>query len=183
MTANDRPPPRIAPLDPQSAAGEAQQILEDWPYNLHRVLAHNVPTLTRWMPYAEHILRNNQLPEREREIAILRVAWNARSDYEWGLHARLARSLGFSDDDLAALTRASDDAHWSPVERALIQAVDDIMARWEVSDSAWAVLADAFDEAQLIDFVFVTGQFMLVAVTLKTLRVPLEDGVERLPAG
>lgn len=174
--------PRLPPLTEADAPAEARRILADWPYNLHRVLARNVPTLTRWMPYAEHILRDNTLPPRERELAILRVAWNARSEYEWGLHARLARSLGFSDEDLVNVARGgSGNAHWQPQEAAVLDAVDDIMARWEIGDAAWAVLAESFDDRQLIDLIFVTGQFMLVAVTLKSLRVPLEPGIEPLP--
>jgi len=183
MTTMTQETPRIAPLTEAEAPADARQILKDWPYNLHRVLARNVPTLTRWMPYAEHILRNNALPEREREIAILRVAWNARSAYEWGLHARLARSLGFSDADLVNVARGgAGNTHWQPREAALLDGVDDIMRNWEVGDAAWSVLSEHFDERQLIDFVFVTCQFILVAVTLKTLRVPLEPDIEAMPA-
>jgi len=172
--------PRIAPLAEAEAPEGARRILEDWPYNLHRTLARNLPTLTHWMPYAEHILRNNALPQREREIAILRVAWNARSRYEWGLHARLARSIGFTDEDLHGIA-AGCGPNWSDAENALLEGVDDIMRDWMVSDGAWARLSTHFDEAQLIDFLFVTCQFILVAVTLKSLKVPLEPGVEDLP--
>lgn len=176
------PEPRIPPLTDADVPEGARKILLDWPYNLHRVLARNLPTLTRWMPYAEHILQNNTLPEREREIAILRVAWNTQSAYEWGLHVRLARSLGFTDADIASIALANPaDAHWQPHESAIIQGVDDIMTNWEVSDATWRILAANFDEQQLIDYVFVTCQFILVAVTLKTMRVPLEPDIEPLP--
>lgn len=176
-----RQAPRLAPLSEADAPPEAREILANWPYNLHRVLARNIPTLTRWMPYAEHILRDNALPVREREIAILRVAWNTRSEYEWGLHARLARSVGFSDRDLSEIAAGGASTHWQPWEAAILDAVDDIMSRWEIGDAAWAVLAERFDDRQLIDLIFVIGQFVLVAVTLKSLRVPLEPGIEPLP--
>lgn len=178
--------PRIEPLRAEDAPPEALPILRDWPYNLHKTLAHNIPTLTRWMPYAEHILRNNALPEREREIAILRVAWNSRSAYEWGMHAGLARSLGFTDDDLENIALGSPrsgnlSGHWSVVDAALIDAVDDIMTSWKVGTAAWEVLAAEFDEKQLIDFLFVTCQFILVAVTLNSVQIELEPGLEPLP--
>lgn len=174
--------PRLPPLTEADAPPEAVQILRDWPYNLHRVLARNVPTLTRWMPYAEHILRENTLPPRDREIAILRVAWNTQSAYEWGLHARLARTLGFSDSDLNEIARGgAGNAHWLEHESALIDGVDQMMSDWEIGDATWSILSDHYDDRQLIDFVFVTCQFILVAVTLKSLRVPLEQGIEPLP--
>ncbi|MFM7121290.1 MAG: carboxymuconolactone decarboxylase family protein [Gammaproteobacteria bacterium] len=174
--------PRISPLDTADAPEAAQEILRNWPYNLHRVLARNVPTLKQWMPFAEHILRNNSVPAREREIAILRVAWNAQCAYEWGLHARLARSLGFGDDDLRNIALGGQhNPFWQPHEAALLDAVDDIMKGWSIGDSAWHVLAAHFDSPQLIDLVFVISQFMLVAVTLNSFRVPLEPGIEPLP--
>ena len=178
--------PRIPPLRAEDAPPEALPILRDWPYNLHKTLAHNIPTLTRWMPYVEHILRNNTLPEREREIAILRVAWNSRSAYEWGMHAGLARSLGFTDADLENIARGTERSgsttdHWSATEAAIIDAVDDIMTDWKVGAAAWAALEAEFDEKQLIDLLFVTAQFIHVAVTLNSVQIELEPGLEPLP--
>ena len=175
--------PRLAPLADDEIPDAAREVIERWPYNLHRTLARSPETLNRWLPYAEHILRDNALPEREREIAILRVAWNARSRYEWGLHGRLARSLGFTDADLAAVVEGADAAHWSEAEAALVRGADEIMQDWKLSDATWAVLARHFDDRQLIDYIFVTCQFLLVAVTLESLRIPLEEGIEPLPAG
>ena len=176
------PTPRMSPLLEEDAPEEVREILRNWPYNLHRVLARNPATLNRWMPYAEHILRDNSLPEREREIAILRVAWNAQSAYEWGLHARLARSIGFSDEDLDQVARGGgNNAYWSARDAALMDGVDDIMREWAVGDAAWNALAEHYDDRQLIDYVFVVCQFILVAVTLRTLGVPLEPGIDPLP--
>ncbi len=174
-------PPRIRPLNPDDAPAEALGTLRNWPYNLHKTLAHNIHTLTHWMPFAEHILRQNTLPEREREIAILRVAHNTQCAYEWGMHVHLARSIGFTDDDLRGIAVGSLANQWVPVEAALIDAVDDIMRDWKIGTKAWRVLAANFDEQQLIDFIFVTSQFILIAVTLNSLEIDLEPGLEPLP--
>jgi len=175
--------PRLPPLGDDEIAPELREVIERWPYNLHRTLAHSPSTLLRWLPYAEHILSENALPEREREVAILRVAWNARSRYEWGLHGRLARRLGFTDADLAAVVEGPDASHWSEAEAALVRGADEIMRGWKLSDATWEVLARHFDDRQLIDYIFVCCQFLLVAVTLESLRIPLEEGIEPLPEG
>jgi len=175
--------PRLTPLGDHELPDAARTVIERWPYNLHRTLARSPDTLVCWLPYAEHILRENTLPEREREIAILRVAWNARSRYEWGLHGRLARSIGFTDADLGAIVEGPDSDHWNEAEAALVRGADEIMREWKLSDATWQVLATHFEDRQLIDFIFVTCQFLLVAVTLESLRIPLEEGIEPLPAG
>lgn len=173
--------PRIAPLSDDQLPQEFGEELKRWRYNLHRCLAHNPDTLLKWMPYAQHILLENKMPEREREIAILRVACNCRSDYEWSMHAGFARTLGFTEEDLIAVPRGPEDAHWTPVERAVLRATDEIQSDWCISDETWATLASQFANDQLIDLVFVISQFILVAVTLNTLRVPLEKNAETLP--
>jgi 4-carboxymuconolactone decarboxylase len=176
------PPPRLPPLADDDLPDAARAIVAAWPYKLHRTLAHSPATLAAWMPYAEHILRQNRLPPREREIAILRVAWNCASHYEWGLHERLARSLGFTEADVEAICIGAASPHWSAAERALVAGVDDLQTRWRIGDAAWAVLAASFTPDQLVDFVFVTGQFMLVAMALRSFDVQQEQGVGGLPA-
>lgn len=75
------------------------------------------------------------------KLAILRVAVNARCDYEWGLHARLSRQLGVAEDDIARVPHGPDAAGWDADDAAILRAVDEMMADSRVSDATWAVLA------------------------------------------
>lgn len=175
--------PRLPALGDAGLDPDVRDIIARWPYRLHRTLAHSPATLKAWLPYAEHILRDNRLPERDRELAILRVAWNTRSAYEWGLHVRLARSIGFSDADITAVVAGPEAAHFTALESALVRGVDEIMRDWEVGAATWKVLAEGYGPDQQIDYLFVVCQFVLVAVTLKSLRIPVEEGVEPLPPG
>ncbi|MBI1182429.1 MAG: hypothetical protein GC201_17945 [Alphaproteobacteria bacterium] len=173
--------PRVPLVDPDAAPEDVRDILRDWPFMLHRAVANNPETLKRWMVFGIHILRENALPERDREIAILRVAWNTRSAYEWGLHGRLCRRLGFTDDDFRGVVEGPDTALLPDHERTLLAAVDEIQSAWTIGEATWRELAARYTPAQLIDLIFVVGQFMLVAVTLNSLKLPVEDGVEPFP--
>lgn len=166
---------RLAPLTDENLPAGSVDIIKRWPLNLHRVLAHNPQTLASWLQFGEHILRNNSLPEREREIVILRVAWNWQSDYEWGLHVRLARSIGMSETDITAIARGAADSHWSPIEAALVAAADDIHAHHPISDETWGVLAAHFTPGQLIDLVMLVGEFSLVAMILSSFQIAKEN--------
>ena len=176
------PPPRLAILSDDQLPEETRAIIHDWPYNLHRILANSPATLPKWMTFAQHILRDNTLPAWDREIAILRVAWNCRSDYEWGMHERLARSIGFTDAHLRALAAGADAAIWKPHEAALVSAVDQMQRDWGIDDAAWAVLQQTYTPAQLVDLVMVVGQFILVALSLNVFRIPLEPHINGLPS-
>ena len=57
----------------------------DGPLNLMAVLIHNPDLLRGWGRFTG-LLFPGRLPARERELLILRTAWNVRSSYEWGNH-------------------------------------------------------------------------------------------------
>lgn len=179
MTANNRP--GLPPLGDDELPESVKPVLAAWPYNLHRTLAHAPETLLKWLPFGEHILMGNSLPFREREIAILRVGWNCRSAYEWGMHSVVARRGGFVDADFEALCIGAASAHWKPGEAAIIAAVDDMQSLWTISKQVWARLADAFSPQQIVDLIYLAGNFATISVALNALRVPLEAGLPPLP--
>jgi 4-carboxymuconolactone decarboxylase len=173
---------RLSALTDDELPEALKPVLAAWPYRLHRTLAHSPASLQAWMPWAEHILRNNRLTPRQREIAILRVAWNARCAYEWGLHAWVAKQVGMDDRDLEAVVAGSADRHWAEDEAALVAGVDELMTTHRVSEATWAALSQYLAPDQLVDWIYVTGQFATIAWILNALRLPPEPGVAPLPA-
>jgi alkylhydroperoxidase family enzyme len=72
--------------------------------NIFRVMGHNPRLLRDWLRMASPLLMDGlMLPPRLREIAILRVAQNTRSEYEFGQHILIARAAGLTDEEMAAL--------------------------------------------------------------------------------
>lgn len=175
--------PRIKPLEEHEWNDSAREILGRWnpPFNIHKVLAHSPETLKNWVVFGNHILFDNLMGAREREIAICRVAWNCQSDYEWGQHSNVALKCGVTEEELMAICKGPDDPSWGARDRAILAAVDDIQRDWEISDENFAALKAHYDDATLIDFVFVTCQFILVSVVLKSFKVPLDAGLKGLP--
>ncbi len=127
------------------------------------------PALTKeFLKFNVHLLFRSTLPPRLRELAILRVAHRTGSEYEWGQHVRMGRNEGLTDDDIAAVQRgeAADD-----FDRAVVAGVDELMDEFELSDHTWAALSERFDERQRMDFVFLVGCYITVAMALKTFGV------------
>lgn len=173
--------PRLPALADAELTEALAPVLAAWPYRLHRTLAHSPESLLKWMPWAEHVLLGNRLPAREREIVILRVAWNARCAYEWGMHAMVARRVGMGEADLSAVVEGAASRHWTPAEAALVRAVDELMAENRVSDSTWATLAAQHEPAALVDFLWLAGQFLTIAWILNGLQIAPEAGLDPLP--
>lgn len=174
---------RLRGLADDEIGPTAREALGAWwpPFNLHRVLAHNPETLGSWIGFGTHILRGNTLGERLRELVILRIAWNARCAYEWGQHAGLSARLGIPEEDIARVTEGPAAPGWTTLESALLAGVDGLMRSTSVSDETYATLAAELSERQLIDFVFLVGEFVLVAMTLNLFRVEPDPGLRPLP--
>jgi alkylhydroperoxidase family enzyme len=150
----------------------------DEPYNIFRTLAHHPKLLKRWGVFGGHVLSKSTLPVRPRELAILRVGWLCQSEYEWAQHVRIARQVGFTDDDITRIARGPDADGWTEDERAVLRATDELHEDAFVTDETWAELAQTWSTEQLIDLVFTVGQYHLVSMALNTLGVQLDDGLE-----
>jgi len=127
------------------------------------------PALTKeFLKFNVHLLFRSTVPPRLRELAILRVAHRTGSEYEWGQHVRMGRAEGLTDDDIAAVQRGEAAQDF---DRTVIAGVDELMDGYELSDETWGALSEQFDERQRMDFVFLVGCYITVAMALKTFGV------------
>lgn len=113
------------------------------------------------------------LPPRERELAVLRTAWLAGAPYEWGEHVDIGRRLNITPDDTDRVRLGPDAPGWSDHERALLRAVDELVANQMITDATWANLAQTYTAPQLIEVPALVGQYFAVAMIQNSLRVPL----------
>jgi 4-carboxymuconolactone decarboxylase len=152
-------------------------IARSGPGDLVQILARNPDLYRVWFGFSTGLHRVRQLPERDKELGILRVAWRCQAPFEWGQHVRRALTLGVTQDEIDRVKLGPDDDGWDTFDRALLQAVDELHDQGSISNDTWAALSDRYDHAQLIEFLMVTGFYHLMAFLLNSLAVPLEDGV------
>ncbi len=168
--AQDAPrEPRIPPLATADGA------------NITRTLANHPDLAEAWLTFARYVLGNSTLPPRERELLILRIGYLRGSEYEWGQHTRIGREAGLTDDEILRVIEGPEAMEWSPFDRALLRAADELHRDSEIGDATWDHLATRYDTKQLMDVVFTVGQYNLVSIALRTFRVPLDEGVEGFP--
>ena len=175
--------PRVPPL-PQSdwddnTADVLRGLRRDGQiYNIFTTLARHPQLLKRWLVFANHILSKSSLPAREREIAILRMGWNCRAEYEWGHHLAIGKQTGLDDDDIRRISEGPDAAGLDPFEAVLLRAVDELNADTFLSNNTWQALSARYNPQQMLDFIFTAGQYKLVSMVLNSLGVQLEEGFE-----
>jgi 4-carboxymuconolactone decarboxylase len=146
-------------------------------YLHHPVLAENI------LPFERYIAGGSTLEPRHRELLILRTAWLCRSEYVWAHHAEAARGAGLSRDDLARIARGPDAQGWQPFEAALLRAADELHVNAFVNDPTWTTLTARYDTRHVMDAVFTVAEFTMIAGTLNSVGVQIEDALkERFPA-
>jgi 4-carboxymuconolactone decarboxylase len=178
--------PRIAPLPPSERDDETRELMESLRrdgqvYNIFATLARHPQLLKRWLVFGGHVLSKSTLPAREREIAILRMGWLCRAEYEWGHHVAIGKQAGLSNDDIRRIAEGPEAAGLDPFEATLLRAVDELHADTFISDSTWRALADRYNTQQVLDFLFAAGQYKLVSMVLNSVGVQLEEGFEGFP--
>ena len=143
--------------------------------NVLGTLAQHPTLMQAYHHFNGHILYTNTLDARQRELLILRVAARRGAEYEWRQHAYIARDLGFTDAEIERIAEGPHAAGWSPLDAAMLRAVDELVADACIADDTWAVLADELDRHQLMDLVFTVGAYDLLAMAFRSFGVELDD--------
>lgn len=176
---------RIEPVVEPDA--ELQEILagtltlDGTPLNIFGVLGRHPKLLKRFNLLGGFLLNKGLLPEREREIVILRIGWNARARYEFGQHTLIGRRCGLTDAEIVALTLPAADHDWSDDDRALIALADELADDDCVGDATWQRLANRWDDAELVELLVLAGFYRMVSGFLNSAGVQLDDGVPGFP--
>lgn len=174
--------PRIPALPPQQWDAATTKLLAPMvargsDLNVFRTLANHPDLLRRWMVFTNHVMFKSTLPQRVRELLILRVGFLCGSEYEWGVHAMMARQSGMSDEDLRAIQAGPGSTALNESERLLMQATDELHNDNFVTEAAWQGLSAHFDTRQMMDIVFTVGQYKLVSMMLNTFGVQPDPGL------
>ncbi|MGH1490283.1 MAG: carboxymuconolactone decarboxylase family protein [Acidimicrobiales bacterium] len=176
--------PLLSNIDPESEAGQVLGgaiSLDGEPLNIFRALANHPKLFKRFNLMGGFLLNKGLIPEREREIVILRVGWRAKAVYEFGQHTVIGRRCGLSDEEIAALASDETTHQWSDADADLIALADELCADDCVSDATFARLSERWNEAELIELVVCAGFYRLVSGFLNTMGIPLDDTVPGWP--
>jgi len=164
---------RLAYLTPGQLAPEDRDLLVR-PVHLYRAMA-NAPGITRaFLELANQIRHRSVLDARLREMAILVVAWETRSAYEWSHHVKIGRQFGLTDAEIRAAA-GEGVAALAAADQAVLAAARAIAARGDLDDDAVAALRAHLDEASLTELMLVCSLYVGLARFLKVARIEVEE--------
>ena len=179
-------PSRVALLaieEAKAAAERAGVMAQLAPLSVFRVLLKN-PGVAQALngTLSALLMSGNVLDARLRELVIMRIGWKTGSVYEWTQHWRVARGLGIPEADLVAVRDWRNATTLSAADRAVLRATDETLANGKISDATWAeCAAHLATDAERIELVVAIAHWSLFSQLLRSLEIPLEDGVAPWP--
>ncbi len=113
---------------------------------------------------------------REREIAILEVAAQRRSAFEWCAHEPVGRKEGLTDEELTALRTGAPAASFDANEALVRDLARTLVHERGLDDPTFATAVAAIGEERLMDLVMIVAYYDLIALSLGVWRPPLPAG-------
>lgn len=177
--------PRVPPIRREELTDPAREVCAFWgepnaweegsKTNVINVMAQHPPLGKVYNEWGRHFLMNNSLALRQLELIVLRVAWRVKSEYEWHNHVGYAVNCGISLEEIAACQEEPIAYGWSEQDRAILDAVDQLIDNGRIGDATWGVLASYYSRPQLMDLTFTIGHYVMTSWALSTFDVGLES--------
>lgn len=150
--------------------------------NVFATMAHNPRLAKRFNVLGGYFVADGHLPERDREIAILRTAYRTDCEYEFGRHSYgVQRKELLTSDEVRVIATNGVPDSFSLSEIELVRFVDEICADNSAGDSAFGALASRYDEAELVEVTLLVGFYRMLAGFLNTMLVNREEGIPGFP--
>jgi AhpD family alkylhydroperoxidase len=171
--------PTIGPMLGRVVARVAGAALGTEPVRVFAELDHHPRLFRVWLPFSTVLLYGGSLPARDTELVILRTAWLTGCRYEWVQHASLARRRGLDEAAVAASAVGAPDTAFSPHQRLLLEAVEDLHHDRRLRATTQEALHGVLDDRQLIELCILVGAYEMLAMLLTSRGVPPEPAAVR----
>ncbi|HEY6534063.1 MAG TPA: carboxymuconolactone decarboxylase family protein [Acidimicrobiales bacterium] len=143
--------------------------------NVLGTLAQHPTLTTAYHTFNGYILFGSTLDPRDRELLVLRVSILRDAPYEWAQHVIQGLDAGLTREEIERIRVGPTAEGWLPIERTMLQAVDELVDDAMVTDETWKALAEHFGTEELMDLVFTVGCYELLAMAFNSFGLQLDD--------
>jgi len=182
-------PPRLPLLPPEERTERQQELLDEMSMvvvdgvrkpredkSALEILIRHAELYKAHVEVAQKYLSDCEMDIRDRELAILRIAWLSQAPFEWGSHVKIAKRSGITSEEIARVKEKSSAPGWSKQDRAIVRAMEELHFDSMITDATWADLQEFYNDKKLIELVILAGQYKTVAYYQNSLRLPLPEG-------
>lgn len=182
--ASTDPAPIMPPVRQDELTDEMRAFLDKWTGGIFRgadsnpvllTFAHHPKLADLFSQFNIHLLSSNTLPVKQRQIAIMRVAWVCKATYMWSSHLNTSVRCGLQPDMFRPIQVGAGDPYFTEFERVVIRATEELIDDRKVGAENWVVLMSEWNNQQMLDFLFTVGAYVTAAGVMRS------TGVQRNP--
>jgi alkylhydroperoxidase family enzyme len=120
--------------------------------------------------------RDRKLDPQLRELGQTRVGWARSSQFVYSQHIKSARSVGVSEEKIAAIPHWQTADCFSSAERAVLAYTDALVYDGgRVADGVFASLKEHLSDEEILEFTYITAMYDMHAVMTKALKLEFDD--------
>ena len=169
--------PRIPYPDLDNATPEVREMLGRLPApaNIFNMMAHAQTCLKPVMKLGGTLLGKLELDPKLRELCLLRAVRLEGGDYEWVQHVPIARDLGATAAQIAALENDDDEAAcFDAREKAALRFTREVVVDVRASEATVAEARKHLSDRELVELILMAGFYIMLARLTETLGIETE---------
>ena len=121
------------------------------------------------------------LDPKLRELGQIRAGFLRESQFVFSQHCKAARGVGLSEAQVEAIPSWSGSDLFSPLERAVLAYVDElVLQNGRVQDATFERLHAQLSDEQILELTYVTALYEMHAIMTRALRLEYDDVDERV---
>lgn len=143
----------------------------------HNVLLRSPKWTDLAQEYGGQMRFLTSMPAKLRELAIILVARDWNSEFEWQAHRAAAAQAGLDGSIIQAIAEGRRPENLAPEEAVIYNFATEVLKTRQASDATFAAAKKQLGESGVVDLMGLMGWYQLVAMMLNVDRYPLADGV------
>ena len=128
--------------------------------NMFRVMAHRPEIFSTMQAHFAAVLNTGTVPTKLKELIIVRTSQVNETPYCLASHTKLARKLGWNDDQLAHLADWATRSDFTPAEKAALRLAETVTRNAHaLTDEQFAELRSHYSEGEIVELLCAIGLF------------------------
>lgn len=115
------------------------------------------------------------LPAHFRELAIIRTGIVGDSRFEYSQHLKVARMVQVPEEKLKSIKGWATSDKFTPAERAVMAATDELVGRNLVEDETFAELKKHLSDPQILELFYVIGLWRMHGMIVRALHLEFDS--------
>jgi uncharacterized peroxidase-related enzyme len=158
--------PRISRLTRDQVSSETGEIYDRYMRqrgnvpNMFRTIAHRPQIFETMIAHFEAVLNTGTLPVKLKELVIVRTSQLNHCEYCLASHSRIAKKLGWSEDQLTHLEDYAKRDDFTVAEKVALRLAE-LMTRNQrpLTDEEWQEIREFYSEGEVIELTAAIGLF------------------------